>query len=309
MPVVPAEALERSAAFLEYFCLAGARLGPARGISPDQKHSRELSGAWGRARPPCTPAPCTALPGEGPPTAPCVAASAPRHRQSCGASPGAPLHHAGGGQHPATGVPVLWWHPKMPRTQSLPTSLAGFLRPTPSNRTRAWREAVRCSLSPAAPRPPASPLPPSQPQHHAPGGHKRPASPRTPASNVHLLPRRRAAARVAAVPPSPAGLSGQGLYQRHSRHCPVTLAGLRGGAAGKPALQLSADSTPQRRRLLGEHVEPRGRHHGVPATTATLASSRPAAHRDGAPPRLAQLSPVQATCSAGTGTLLSLRKA
>jgi len=33
----PAEALERSKAFLEYFCQAGARLVPARGISPVNK--------------------------------------------------------------------------------------------------------------------------------------------------------------------------------------------------------------------------------------------------------------------------------
>ena len=184
--------------------------------------------------------------------------------------------------------------------------LAGFLRLMLSNRARTRCEAVRCSLSPAAPRAPVPPLPPSQPQHHALGSHKHLAGPHTLASNARLPPCRRTAARAAAMPPSPAGLSGMGLSQRHSRHCPVTPAGLRGGAAGKPAFQLGADSTPQRRRLLGEHMEPHGHRHGL--TVVTLAPSWPPPHRDGAPPRSASLSPVQVTCSAGTGTLLSLRK-
>lgn len=33
----PTEVLEQSEAFLEYFCPAGARLGPSRGISPVNK--------------------------------------------------------------------------------------------------------------------------------------------------------------------------------------------------------------------------------------------------------------------------------
>lgn len=107
--------------------------------------------------------------------------------------------------------------------------------------------------------------------------------------------------------PSPVGLSGQGLSRPVQPALPGDACRAPGRSCRKASAPLGADSTPQHRRLLGEHMEPRGHCHGL--TVATLALSWPPPHRDGAPPCSAWLSLVQETRSVGTGTLPSLQKA
>lgn len=162
--------------------------------------------------------------------------------------PGAPLCHAGGGQHPALS-------PKMPPTRPLPPLLAGFLWLMPPNRARTRCGAAHCRLSPTAPRSPVSPLRSSQPLHRALSGHK--TTPAGKGGSRAPAPRRYwPGVTLAAQPALPRlwGCHKAGAPARDTRQ-PTVLAPAR-GACGAP------------RPPLWPH---RGHACSIPATTLCVA--------------------------------------